>query len=119
MTQATLGGLLYVDVNANNIFDEGDYGIVGAEVDLTGTDVNGNAVSKVLFTDASGTFSFAGLDAGTYSIQTVPGNFTSRYPTVGNLGGTVDPTWSAITDITVNAGDVGTGYNFGYSDAAT
>ena len=65
---STISGFVYLDRNNNGVRDFDDPGIEGVEITLSGTDSLGNSVSQVVFTDASGLYSFDGLAQGTYSV---------------------------------------------------
>jgi hypothetical protein len=98
----SIAGTVYTDSNKNSVLDGGEPGIGGVTVSLTGTDVNGNAVSKTTTTAANGSYSFGGLIAGTYSLSspaTASGeSLETASPLVVNLG----------------AGQISIGNNFGY-----
>ncbi len=72
-----ISGVVFLDDNGNGVQDSGEGGIQGVEITLTGEDVFGNPVEVVVFTDASGRYTFSGLNAGNYAItQTQPDGFT-------------------------------------------
>jgi SdrD B-like domain/Ice-binding-like len=114
----SLAGSIYVDANNDGVREAGETGVVGFTVLLTGTDVNGNAVSLSATTDGDGDFSFTGLAAGTYTLtKQVPpfGHFVNGQATVGTVGGHADGTAQDslnITSIVLHQGDAGLGYNF-------
>ncbi len=59
-------------------------------VKLTGKDVNGQAVSLTRLTASNGSYSFTGLQPGTYTVSEVTptGYFTTK-DSVGTAGGTL------------------------------
>src|SRR5207248_1579787 len=65
---ASLAGYVYVDANNDGIKEVTEAPIAGTTVTLTGTDVNGNAVSKTTTTDVNGLYSFTNLVPGTYVV---------------------------------------------------
>jgi len=70
---AEIKGRKFVDLDADGVRDDGEPGLDGVEITLTGTDINGNAVVLVTQTIAGGEFSFTGLVPGTYDVtETVP-----------------------------------------------
>lgn len=60
---SSIGDSFWFDANANGIQDEGEAGVPGAEVSLSGTDDLGNPVSTTTTTDADGWYEFDGLRA--------------------------------------------------------
>jgi uncharacterized repeat protein (TIGR01451 family) len=133
---AQVSGAVYLDQNGNATRDVGETtGVPGIVITLTGTDLNGNAVSATTSTDASGNYSFANLLPGTYSVaegavtaytntgasvqgpQSLSANFTNRAGLVTTTvaagsaaGGTTSP---AVNTISVGAGGTTQGNNFG------
>ncbi len=108
-----LSGSVYIDTNGNGTRDNGEPGIAGVTVALTGTDVVSGAVSRTTTTDANGAYRFSDLRAGSYTItETQPLGFADGAETVGSLGGdnSVNDVFSSLT---VGAGQNGTGYDFG------
>jgi hypothetical protein len=114
-TPASLSGSVYVESDGVDGFSAGDYGIADVEVDLTGADSQGNAVSMTVYTDANGNYTFNGLRPGTYSVSKVtPDGLNDRAPHAGTVNGNPDGSEgvSSIMNITLAAGDVGIHYNF-------
>jgi uncharacterized repeat protein (TIGR01451 family) len=115
VAKGSLGGFVYVDANNNGVRDSGEVGIAGVTLTLTGTDANG-AVSRTATTGADGSYSFAGVLAGTYSLaETQPGGFADGAETPGSSGGTANPGGAndVIGSITLTAGAQATNYDFG------
>jgi hypothetical protein len=108
----SLSGTVFQDNNGDHLIDPSDLGYEGVEVDLL--DANGALVTSTLAA-ADGTYSFAGLAAGTYQVEMVVPDpiFNTMLPQVGTSGGTVDPSWALVTDIALGSGATATGYNFG------
>ncbi len=119
VSASTITGTVYQDVNANGVFDAGDVGINNVIVALTGTDLNGNAVSLTTLTSGGGAYSFTGLPAGVYTItETQPAAYTDGVETVGtNFGGTKSNALGSDTISTLTIAShtslTGAGYNFG------
>lgn len=113
LTTSSLSGFVYVDPNNNGIQDPGEPGIGGVMVTLTGTDVNGNAVTQTTTTGPDGSYSFSGLLAGTYSLaETDPGGFAPGKATLGAPVGTSGV--GRLSGIVLGAGDAGfVNNNFG------
>jgi hypothetical protein len=64
-----LGDRIWNDVNRNGCQDPGEFGMGGIKVKLTGTDINGNAVSKTKTTAPNGQYLFDDLLPGNYQLQ--------------------------------------------------
>jgi hypothetical protein len=106
LTTSSLSGFVYVDPNNNGIKDPGEPGIGGVAVTLTGTDVNGDPVTKTTMTLADGSYSFSDLPAGTYSIaETDPSGFAPGRDTLGSPTGMIAP--RLLSGIVLSAGQVG------------
>ncbi|MCA3042045.1 MAG: hypothetical protein ING51_03435, partial [Rhodocyclaceae bacterium] len=57
---ASISGTVYFDQNNNASKDVSEtVGVAGVVMTITGTDLNGNAVSRTVSTDASGNYIFA------------------------------------------------------------
>lgn len=113
--QASLSGSVYEEFNGTTGFGEGDYGVGGIEIQLSGVDDLGNSVSQSVFTDSSGNYSFTGLRAGTYSIARIPsGPYNDGPAHVGTVDGVEDGSegLNSILNITLADGNVGVNYNF-------
>jgi serine-aspartate repeat-containing protein C/D/E len=65
--KATLGGTVWNDVNHDGIQNDGNIGLAGIRVILLNSE--GKSAGKYTFTDADGNYSFAGLNAGNYSVK--------------------------------------------------
>ena len=71
--RSSIGNHVYVDVDANGLFDIGEPGVVGIVVNLIGTGPDGvsgstDDVWRSTVTDDFGTYLFDDLDAGTYDV---------------------------------------------------
>ena len=112
----SIAGFNYVDTNDNGIKDAGEAGIPGTTIVLSGTDDLGAAVSLTAVTDGSGAYMFSGLRPGTYAVHEEQNpSYLDGKDTAGSLGGTVasPSAEDSITDIPVDSGEAGVGYNFG------
>lgn len=113
-----ISGFVYIDADGNGVFGV-ENGVDGVTITLTGTDLNGNSVSRSVLTGGNGEFIFSNLAAGTYTLtQTQPANLTDALETVGvPFGGTTSNSYGSnvISDIVIATGDPqsGVGYNFG------
>jgi len=127
---ATLSGSVFIDDDGDAVKDAGETsGVTGLTVQLTGTDDLGAAVSLTETTGAGGTYSFADLRPGTYTVTQVsdPTGLTHTGAQAGSNGGTIDGAVRAagtgvtgetlldISSVSIGSGDTATGYNFGES----
>ena len=64
-----LGDRVWSDEDADGLQDDGEPGIGGVPVELTGTDDRGAGVERTTTTDAGGTYGFDGLRPGTYRVH--------------------------------------------------
>lgn len=112
---AEINGFVYSDANANSTFDNGESGILGVEIQLTGTDLFGGPISQTTFTDVNGFYSFEDLFPGTYTITEIqPTQFLDGGDQIGTLGGT-SPQNDQFT-VTIQPGEVlSADNNFGES----
>ncbi len=108
---SSLAGLAYLDSNNNGLNDAGETGIAGVTISLTGTDALG-AVSRSTITAANGSFQFANLRPGTYTIvETNPAGFLDGKDALGSAGGT--KLNDQFRTIVLGPGEAGVDYNFG------
>ncbi len=99
-----LGGITWIDFNANAIKDPDEIEVVaGVPVHVTGTDVTGATVDATVNTDANGRYEITGLLPGTYQVE-VPAHFGGYIVTTPN------PQSLSLTALSQQAQDV----NFGY-----
>lgn len=109
---SVVSGNVYIDSDLSGTLSSGELGVNGVTVLLTGQTDGGTPVSLTTLTDASGNFTFTGVESGDYTITVVQpvgllaGTFTS-----GTAGGTVNG--SSVSDIEVGVGQTASGYNFG------
>ena len=60
----TLSGSVFLDFNDDGLSNGEDHGVSGQTINLAGTDVNGNAVTRTTTTAADGSYRFTGLPEG-------------------------------------------------------
>jgi uncharacterized repeat protein (TIGR01451 family) len=112
---SSLSGKVYIDTNNNGIPDTGELGIQGVTLNLTG------ATTATATTDASGNYTFTGLQAGTYTLTEIqPSAYADGKEGAGSPAGTVNNTIfnntaaaNQIASIVLGMAQNGTGYNFG------
>jgi len=109
---ASLRGTVFADTNNDGIQNNGEVGIGGVAITLTGTNDLGTIAPLSITTAADGTYSFSGLRPGTYTVsETQPGTFDDGIDSVGSSGGTLGP--DQVSNINLTSGTNATGYNFG------
>ena len=114
-TGISLSGSVYLDDDWSGARDNGEPGIEGAVLHLSGFDLQGNEVTQTVTTDADGHYTFSNLPAGTYQIMEDQPRYIDAWESVGTVNG---ETRGEILDndlignITLGAGEVGVGYDF-------
>ncbi|HKX43715.1 MAG TPA: SdrD B-like domain-containing protein [Burkholderiaceae bacterium] len=110
----SIAGRVYQDADYNGAFTAGEPGIANVTLQLSGTDLFGNAVSASTTSAADGTYSFASLLPGSYSVvePTQPNGFADGSETAGTAGGST-ATNDRVSGIALNSNTNATGYNFG------
>ena len=103
-----VSGNVFIDYNNNGLFDGSDHGISSQTVNLTGTDINNNAVSMSVTTNTDGSYNFQNLPEGTYTVNqpNQPAGTTNGITTAGSTGGTASnptSTSSQIANINLTA----------------
>jgi hypothetical protein len=114
---ASISGSVYKDLHHNGRRDSFEPGIANVQITLTGTDDQGNAVTRITFTDNNGNFRFDNLAAGTYELfETQPNGYRDGEETVGTVDGSARGQLldnDLIGDIVLEDGEHGIGYDFG------
>lgn len=132
-TNSGISGKVWLDANNDGVVDAGEDGIAGVELELTGTDINGNPIAPVtVTTGAEGSYTFLDLPPGTYKVveKQQPAGTNDGKTKPGNIGGTPVGNGSAegsataqnpsfIGTITVGVGQVSVENNFGEVPAAS
>ncbi len=101
---ASIGDLVWNDVNRNGIQDSGETGIAGVTVTLG----NSNGTTTVTTTDANGLYVFSNLPAGTYSVTfTTPAGYNAATANAGsNDAVDSDPVNGTVNNIVLASGEV-------------
>ncbi|RZJ07872.1 MAG: hypothetical protein EOO54_23155, partial [Haliea sp.] len=121
-----VSGVVFLDYNNNGLLDgTSDHGIDGQLVQLTGTDINGTAVSMTTTTAPNGSYRFDGVPEGTAYTVTQPqqpDGTTNGLTVAGTTGGNASPvgtTPSTVTGINLSgANTVSAENNFAEIPAA-
>lgn len=111
---ASLAGRVYQDADYNGAYTAGEPGIAGVTLQLIGTDLQGNAVNTSTTTAADGSYGFANLLPGSYTViePTQPDGFADGGETAGTAGGSTTVN-DRIGGITLGSNTAATGNNFG------
>ncbi len=132
-TNSGITGKVWMDANNDGVVDPGEDGIAGVEMELTGTDINGDPITPItVTTGADGSYSFLNLPPGEYKVveKQQPAGTNDGKTKPGNIGGTPMGTGSVegsataqnpsfIGTITVGVGQVSVENNFGEVPAAS
>ena len=111
-TLSSIAGNVYHDANNDGVFDSTEAGIGGVALTLTGVDAFGNAVSLSTTTAEDGSYQFADLVPGTYSVtQTQPEGWNDGTDSLGSEGGILGN--DLLSGINLLSGVDATNYNFG------
>ena len=115
---AQVSGAVYADNNNNGIKEAAEAGLAGVALNLTGTDDTGAAVSLSTTTAGDGSYLFANLRPGNYSVTepSQPAGTSNGITSPGSLGGTATlptTTPSAISAISLTVGGQAVANNFG------
>jgi hypothetical protein len=78
--RARLGDYVWEDTNADGIQNDGNTGIGGVQLNLTGTDIAGNPITASTTTAADGSYLFDNLPLGTYQVSVDASNFDDGGP---------------------------------------
>ncbi len=123
LNPAALGDFVWSDLNHNGIQDAGEPGVQGVVVTLTGTDINGNAVTLTDVTDGSGHYYFDGLMPGDYKITVglpAGGDFEFTFANSGTddaVDSDVNTTTGMSAYVTLGEGEVNTTLDAGLYSA--
>lgn len=115
---SSLSGTVFNDHDNDGVFEtvDGETGIAGVTLRLTGIDDLGNAVDVTLQTGSDGTYEFTNLrpsEAAGYTItETQPSNYNDGQESDGSLSNGLATSNDVLSSINVSSGDAGTGYSF-------
>ena len=117
-SNAVIAGRVWLDASHDGVIDAAEAGIAGVLIELSGTDLAGNPVSRSTPTDASGNYRFENLSPGSYALRepVQPAGTLNGLTVAGKAGaGVTAPgaTPSTITNITLGVGETSGGHHFG------
>lgn len=104
----TIYGWVFLDRNADGSRNGSDTGLAGQTINLSGTDANGNSVSRTTATASDGSYAFTGLSEGsayTLTQPNQPASTANGITSAGSTGGTATAqgvTPSAISGINLS-----------------
>ena len=102
---ASIGDLVWIDVNENGLQDAGELGCAGVTVKLYNC---GDTLKATTVTNANGTYLFSNLITGSYYVQfTLPSGYAFSGKNLGTnsaIDSDVDPVTGKTTCFTVNPG---------------
>ncbi len=118
LTGGQVTGRVWFDANNDGVIGAGESGLSGVTIQLAGTDLAGNPVSRSTATGSDGRFAFADVPSGTYTLTqpTQPPGTFNGLTVAGSGGGTatgVGTLPSAISGIVLSAGQTAADNNFG------
>ena len=99
-----ISGTVFDDSNNDGVQQPNEAGIAGVEITLTGTDFQGNSVTRTVLTDVNGRYTFTDVPAGTYTVtQTQPEGFDDGID--ANADGSVTPVNDVLSEINLGFGE--------------
>ncbi len=109
---SSLSGTAFIDVNQDGKVDNGEKAMSGITVNLSGTSsLTSNAVNMSTTTAGDGSYSFASLDPGTYTVTfTQPSQYATGKAIIGSEPGSVSG--ATYTATLVSAGVQGVNNDF-------
>ncbi len=118
---SSIAGYVYYDDDNDGTKDAGESGLIGAQIELTGSTFEGDLVSTVIdITDAAGYYEFTSLLPGTYDVRQIvaPSGYIDGRDTAGDPAANTT-TNDLIANIVLSDGENSTGNLFGELRAAT
>ena len=111
LSPSSLTGNVYEDVNDDGVEQSNESGIADVSVTLTGTDDKGNPVNLSATTNSSGSYGFANLRPGNYTItESAPAGYLDGKVPSGSLGGVTGT--HQLSEIAIGVGEDANAYNF-------
>jgi large repetitive protein len=116
--QSFIGGRVWLDLNNNGLIDGSEVGIAGVIIELSGTDSNGNTVTRQATTDDNGAYGFSQMPPGSYSLRepAQPAGTANGITVPGSTGGLATlpaVTPSVLSNVTLAPNANSVNNNFG------
>ena len=120
---SSISGRVWLDLDNDGVFDDTEAGIAGVTIHLQGSDLVGNGITLDTVTLADGSYLFADLPPGNYTLSepVQPTGTLNGITVAGTGGGTVTPvtvTPSVIANLTLAIKQNATNNDFGEVRAA-
>ena len=117
MPPSRISGTVFQDRNRNGARNQGEYGLGGVLVTLTGNDDLGRVVRRTTVTAADGSYNFGNLRSGSYFVsRSVPAGYQAGVAKVGSLGGMVH---NGGIGVSLGFGNVALRYDFAVVQAVS
>lgn len=112
MTSSIIG-VVFIDNNNNAIQDAGELGIDNVAIALSGVSADGVQISQTTTTDASGTYLFDNLPAGTFTVtQTQPTEFRDGQESIGTGATGTQASDNVFSQLGLGEATAAIGFNF-------
>ena len=116
-TNSSISGRVFADASNDGLFNGSESGLGGVTIELTGTDLAGQTVTRSTTSNADGTYTFANLPPGSFTVTepTQPAGTVNGITTAGATGGTataVATVPSAIASIPLGINQASPNHNF-------
>ena len=117
-SNSVIAGRVWLDSSNDGVIDAAEAGIAGVVIELSGSDIAGNPVSRSTTTAADGSYRFEGLAPGNYALRepSQPADTLNGRTVAGKAGATVTAPGtlpSAIGNLTLGLSETSGGHNFG------
>ncbi|MFM7071554.1 MAG: Ig-like domain-containing protein, partial [Planctomycetota bacterium] len=107
---SSLKGMSFVDINGDGVKQDNESPLANVKVELSGTDINNQALTRTATTDSTGQYQFTDLPPGNYNVrQFQPATLVEGVSLAGSAGGT-----ATVNQIAINLAEntQAVGYNF-------
>ena len=112
---ASLGDFVWLDANGNGIQDNGESGLSGIEITLSGTDGTGNSINRSTTSGAGGLYHIDGLKPGLYNVTAgKPSGYDFSPSDAGSDDLDSDGIEGTVSGVMVMSGTMRTDLDFGF-----